>query len=838
MTTRRSFPKQFGLAGWLAAAILCTAGAVNAQQQPAPPAPAAQAAAPADQQPVAVIKKETKLVLVDAVVTDKKGNYVRDLTQNDFKVFEDNKEQPVSSFSSGAEAVTQPNGQRHYLILFFDNSTMAAPDQIQARGAAQKFIEANAGPDRLMAVVDFGGSLRIVQNFTASSLLLRAAVSGIKTSSVDPNAPPPDVTVASNSLPNTMPTIGMSSLGNAAADFGARTMLLAVRSLAKNLRTIPGRKMMILFSGGFPLTTENQSELTATIDACNKANVAIYAVDARGLLATAPGGTSLNRALPGSANSVVAFLRKPTSGAAKSLAVSNRKSASGRAKHVYVSNRKPADRLSSRARLVLAAYPAVAMPDPQRPGGGGGGTGGGGGRPGGGGGTGGGGTGGGGTGGGGGRGGTGGGTGGTGGGGKGGSGGGTGGGTRGGGTGTGGGVRNSNLSNSNYNQARSLLPQIPTSASTNQQVLASLAIGTGGFYIFNTNDLLGGLEKIGREQNEFYILGYVPPDTAEGSCHSLKVKMSRGGMEVRSRAMYCNVRTTNVLEGKPLEKQLEAHATGSQPGSIHGVLEAPFFYTGPNTARVNLAMEVPSDSFQFNKEKGKYHASLNVLGIAYRNDGSIGAKFSDTVNVDLEKDEWKEFTKSPYQYENQFDATPGDYKLTVVLSAGGDAFGKFESPLSIDAYDGKHFSLSGVALTNSVHKLSDIPENLDSVLLEDRTPLVVKGMQITPSATNRFKHTDNVVVYSEIYEPLLTSENPPVVAAGYTIVERATNNKIFSTGAVRCEDFIQKGNAVIPIGLKVKVDDLKPGSYRLVMQAVDSAKNNAPNRTVDFDISE
>lgn len=837
MSTRRSFPKQFRLAGWLAAAILCTAGAVciNAQQQPAPPPP--RAAALADQQAVAVIRKETKLVLVDAVVTDKKGNYVRDLTQNDFKVFEDNKEQPISNFSSGAEAVTQPNGQRHYLILFFDNSTMAAPDQIQARGAAQKFIEANAGPDRLMAVVDFGGSLRIVQNFTASSVLLRAAVSGIKTSSVDPNAPPTDVTVASNS----MPTIGMSSLGNAAADFGARTMLLAVRSLAKNLRTIPGRKMMILFSGGFPLTTENQSELTATIDACNKSNVAIYAVDARGLLASAPGGTSLNRAAPGSANSVAASLRKRTSGAAKSLAVSNRKSASGTTKYVYVSNRKPARQSSSRVRLVLAAYPAMAPPEPQRPGGGGGTGGGGGGRPGGGGGTGG--TGGGGTGGGGGRGGSGGGTGGTGGGGKGGSGGGTGGGgTRGGGTGggtRGGGMNNSNAYNSTYGQPRSIVPTFPPSASTNQQILAALAEGTGGFTIFNTNDLLGGLEKIGREQSEFYILGYAPPDTPEGSCHTIKVKLNRSGLSApRSRSGYCNVRTANVLEGKPLEKQLEAHAAGSQAGSIHGVLEAPFFYTGPNTARVNLAMEIPSDSFQFNKEKGKYHASLNVLGIAYRNDGSIGAKFSDTVNVDLEKDEWKEFTKSPYQYENQFDAAPGDYKLTVVLSAGGDAFGKFESPLSIDAYDGKHFSLSGVALTNSVHKLSDIPESLDSVLLEDRTPLVVKGMEIVPSATNRFKHTDNVVVYSEVYEPLLTSENPPVVAAGYTILERATNNKIFSTGAVRCEDFIHKGNPVIPIGLKVKVDDLKPGAYRLVMQAVDSAKNNAPNRMVDFDISE
>jgi len=809
------------LAATMIAAAFGTNGfSARAQQQPAPPPPQApQAAAPAEPSGV-VIKKETKLVLVDAVVTDKKGNYVRDLTQNAFKVYEDNKEQPISSFSSGAEAVTQPNGQRHYLILFFDNSTMAAPDQIQARGAAQKFIEANAGPDHLMAVVDFGGSLRIVQNFTASAVLLRAAVSGVKGSAVDPNAPPSDaaVTVASADVP----TMGMSSLFNAQADFGARTMLLAVRSLAKNLRSIPGRKMMILFSGGFPLTPENESELTATIDACNKSNVAIYAVDARGLAAPVPGGSALSRAAPGN---------KATPAKASSVAASARNSI----RHH-----------SSRPRLVLAGYPAVAMPDPQRPGGGGTG-GGGGGRPGGGG-TGGG-TGGGGTGGG--RGGTGGGAGGGTGGGRGGTGGGTGGGTRGGGTGGGtrgggagggtrggGGAPNSNRYNSTYSQPRTIVPTFPPSVATNQQILAALAEGTGGFTIFNTNDLLGGLEKIGREQNEFYILGYAPPDTPEGSCHTLKVKMNEGGLHVRARSGYCNVRTANVLEGKPLEKQLEAHATGSQAGSIHGVLEAPFFYTGPNTARVNLAMEIPSDSFQFNKEKGKYHASLNVLGIAYRNDRTIGAKFSDTVNLDLEKDEWKEFTKTPYQYENQFDAAPGDYKLTVVLSAGGDAFGKFESPLSIDAYDGKHFSLGGIALTNSVQKLNDIPQSLDSVLLEDRTPLVVKGMQIIPSPTNRFKHTVNVVVYSEIYEPLLTSDQPPVVGMGYTIFDRGSNQKIFSTGTVRADEFIQKGNPVVPIGMKVKVDDLKPGSYRLVLQAVDSAKNNAPNRVVDFDISE
>jgi len=61
---------------------------------------------------------------------------------------------------------------------------------------------------------------------------------------------------------------------------------------------------------------------------------------------------------------------------------------------------------------------------------------------------------------------------------------------------------------------------------------------------------------------------------------------------------------------------------------------------------------------------------------------------------------------------------------------------------------------------------------------------------------------------------------------------------LFFTDVQRADDFVQKGNPVIPIGLKVKVNDLKPGAYRLLMQAVDSAKNNAPSRFVDFDITE
>jgi VWFA-related protein len=755
-------------------------------QNPEPSKPEAQA----QQQPMAtspVIRTESRVVLVDAVVTDKKGNYVHDLSQKDFKVYEDNKEQPVTSFSFGNDSAGPVNAQKHYMILFFDNSSMAPPDQIQARAAAGKFIAEAAGPDRLMAVVDFGGSLIVRQNFTTNADLLTAAVSGVKHAEIETNGQS-----AAMSNPVMVASAGLSSISNAEADYGARTMLLSIRSLAKNLRTVPGRKMLILFSAGFPLDTERISELTATIDACNKANVSIYSLDVRGLVAPAlPGPTGLMRQ-PQPERSLAAALR---------------------------------DTDSQHPRLVMASFSPASSADPQKPGGGSGGSGGsggGGGHPGGG---------------------TGGGTGGGGtGGGKGGAPGGTGGGKGGapGGT-TGGGTRPVNSPYNSYynnpnNSPRNILPQMPTSATTNQQILQSLADGTGGFAIYNTNDLLGGLQRIARDQNEFYLLGYVPASSAEGSCHTLKVKMERAGMQVRSRSGYCNVRPVNPLDGRPIEKQMELQAAGTQAGAIHGSLQAPFFYSGPNVAQVNLAMEIPGDSLVFNKDKGKYHANVNVLGIAYNPDGTVGARFNDTLNLDLEKDEWKEFTKQPYRYQNQFDAAPGAYKLSVVLSSGGDNFAKFETPLKIDAYDGKKFTLGGVVLSKTIQSVDQIPTDVDATLLEDRTPMIIKGMQITPAANYEFKQLDRVVVYSQVYEPLLKSDAPPKIAAGYSILD-STNKTVMSSGAVPLEDFVQKGNAVVPFALIVKVKDLPPGNYRLVLQAVDGANNRAPNRETLFSVA-
>jgi VWFA-related protein len=750
---------------FLIAAILCSTIPLRAQQP----------------QTGVVIQTETKLVLVDSVVTDKKGQYVRDLTMKDFKVWEDNKEQTIKTFTFEADPNSPASNQARYLVLFFDNSTIGFGDQAHAREAAEKFIDANAGPNRLIAIVNFGGAIQIAQNFTGDKERLKAAVAGLKTSNVSPNAS------ASSNAP--------VQLSQAEASFGAYDLILSLRSLAKNLATIPGRKILVLLSGGMPLDAELLSEVTATIDVCNRSNVAIYPIDIRGL-------TTI---LPGSPRASLMRLLAQAFSPANSLA-------------------------NFSSNFQRGGAPGGGTPGGGAPGGGG--SRGGGGAP-------------------------------VGGGSRGGGGAPVGGGSRGGGapggapTGRGGAGNPGSLGNGGrggnpggaggilppqmnpYNQSRDLIPKFPESATTNQQVLFALANGTGGFVIHDTNDLLGGLAKIGEEQNQYYILGYTPAESAEGSCHVLRVKVDRSGVNVRSRTGYCNAKSHDLLSGNPVEKDLETRIASTQSGAIPATAELPYFYSAPGIARVNLTLEIASEPLKFEKVKGRFHADINVLGIASTPDGAAAARFSDTLKLDFpDKKQVEEFKEKPLHYENQFDIGAGNYTLKTVFSSGGNNFGKVEMPLAIDKYDGAQFAISSLALSRQYMSIAQAGSGLDAALIEDRTPLIAGNVEVIPSGSSQFHKGEPALFYFELYEPLLVNADPaqpPAIAIRERILDRKTGEVKADTGGMRLDMPKTMGNPVIRNAEKILVDQLPAGAYTLELSAQDTA-NQFVKRTADFEL--
>lgn len=731
-----------------------------------------------------LIQTETKQVLVDAIVTDKKGNYVPDLKAKDFHVQEDGKDQPIKSFSFEADPGSGGSGRTHYMVLMFDNSSMNTGDQSVARQAAAKFIDTNAGPDRQMEIVNYGGALKVEQNFTADAERLRTVVNGIQFAAVSTNT-------------------GTGPAAAATRDFAVVAMLQSLRTLSKGLGSVPGRKILVLFTAGFALSEERLSEATATINDCNKSNVAIYPVDVRGLTTGGFGKASLQAPMPvlvprGSVFQTVAFI--------PSLPFAPQARGGGATPAPAPAPSRPSTPTAPTSPTTPSRGP-TSTPTTPAPGGGSNRTNGNvlpgaGACP----------------------------------------------GAGMGPSGNGGVIPQGPGGQQSPCASRNLIPKIPESSTTNQQIMYLLADGTGGFVIHDSNDLLGGLQKIGKEQNQYYLLGYTPPDAKQGSCHVLHVKVDRGGTEVRARTGYCSTKPMDVLSGSPVEKTLEAKIAAAQPGPLassqgassqSASMRLPFFYASPNVARVNVAMELPATGLKFEKKKDAQHAEVNFLGVAYTPEGTVAARFSDTLKLDFtSKEEADAAKKQPLHYENQFDIASGKYTFKIAFTESGDSFGKLEMPLEIDSFASNQFAVSGLALSKEYHRTSELGAGLDLALIEDKKQLIADGIQVVPVGNKTFTKSDLAIFYVELYEPLLASadaQNAPVVGIQMRVLDRKTGEEKSNTGLLKLDPPPLLGNAVIPLAEKMPVSKLDPGSYQLEVTAADSAGNKA-KRTTDFDI--
>jgi len=611
-----------------------------------------------------VIRTEARTALVEAVVTGKKGESVRDLAAKDFRIWQDGKEQAITSFSLEAKS-TEP----HFLVLFFDDTRLAAQDQSLARQSASRFIDANSGPGRLMAVVSYNGSLRVAQNFTDNAGRLKEALNRVEGSS----------SVTTSSRLERLPA-------GAADNFGSRNMLQALGNLAKSLGVLPGRKSLVLLTGGLPSSSDLKTVIAAAIGASSRSSVAIYPVNVR------PISVEVN---------------SPRE-AQQPRATSGRSGRSG----------------------PQGVDDSAGAQDP---------------------------------------------------------------------------------------------------AAANEQFLLALANGTGGFFIRDSSELPAGLQRIGEEQTEYYVLSYTPPESKEGTCHTLRVKVDREGAVVRARGSYCATKPVDLIAGTQAAKDLESRAAGGEAGNLKASIQLPYFYISPGVARVHLAMEIAPDGLKFENQQAKLHAEINLLGIASMPDGSVGARFSDTLKLDF--DSQAEFEKrkgTPVHYEKEFKIAPGKYSFALAFGSGGASFGKIEAPLAVQPWTGGGLTLSSVALSRETHPAADL--GLVSSLVEDRTPLIAEGTQFVPFGSNQFAKSDTGFFYLEVYDP-----NPASVNVRVRVLDRKTGEPKWDSGITKLPLSSNGGKSSIPAGANLRLSSLAAGSYQLEITASNSTAKQA-KRTTDFEI--
>jgi VWFA-related protein len=281
-----------------------------------------------------VFRVDTEVVLLDVVVRDKKGRTVRDLRREELEVYEDNVEQEMGSFRfldsrSLGEALEEaqetkapalrPEEARHLnlVTLLFDQ---LGPDgRTIARKAALSFLELENRPDVYVSVFQIGESLKLLQQFTTERETVRHAVlratgelntqytaaterlveasqqaneakARADSFTQQPvNSPEGAVTAATLGQQVAMADMTVNALRlteTLQREQQGRSALFAVLALAKQQQALAGRKTILFFSEGLQTPPSLEHVLRAAISEANRANVSVYAVDARGLSTT------------------------------------------------------------------------------------------------------------------------------------------------------------------------------------------------------------------------------------------------------------------------------------------------------------------------------------------------------------------------------------------------------------------------------------------------------------------------------------------------------------------------------------------------------------------------
>jgi VWFA-related protein len=288
--------------------------AQQSAQQPKQEAPRPDAQTPTREQDTTV-RITTQLVQVDATVTDKKGEHVVDLTEDDFELTVDGKKQPITYFrlvklpepksaegtaTNAPKPVTPPPSMptkpvapekvARTIAFVVDDLGLSFESTYFARRAIKKFLDEQMQEGDLVAIIRTGRGLGALQQFTSDKRVLYTAVEKLTWNPIGRDM---------------IPRFGVTDNNDAAAqaqdrfdDFRetvfASGTLGALNFVVRGLRELPGRKSAILISDGFRLFGRNRDNtlildrVRRLTDLANRSSVVIYSLDAKGLQTLMP----------------------------------------------------------------------------------------------------------------------------------------------------------------------------------------------------------------------------------------------------------------------------------------------------------------------------------------------------------------------------------------------------------------------------------------------------------------------------------------------------------------------------------------------------------------------
>jgi len=284
---------------------------------------------------------DVNVVNIEVYVTDKKGNRITGLTEDDFELYEDKRPVQITNFFEvrGGERVGAPEEreqveplpteirmpgmfqahevpeeQRLHLVVYVDNFNIRPMNRNRILGDLRRFLIEKLKPEDRVMVVSYDRSLHVRQGFTSDMRLAAKATMDLEMITGYAVTRDSERRRALDLIEEAQSTFEAQSAARSYAQSVENDLTFTLRSLREivdSLAGLPGRKMILYVSDGIPwvagqdvylaidhkFTNESTTVLESLnydfsrkyqqlVDAANGSGVSFYTLDAQGLQVT------------------------------------------------------------------------------------------------------------------------------------------------------------------------------------------------------------------------------------------------------------------------------------------------------------------------------------------------------------------------------------------------------------------------------------------------------------------------------------------------------------------------------------------------------------------------
>ena len=365
-------------------------------------------------------------------------------------------------------------------------------------------------------------------------------------------------------------------------------------------------------------------------------------------------------------------------------------------------------------------------------------------------------------------------------------------------------------------------------------LVKALASDSGGLSIYNTNNFDGELTNVYGQLTNYYVLGFTSNNPKRnGDLRKLEVKIDEKGVTLRYQPSYLDRRPLDVLASSKREgKLLDALASPTPVTQLPIVFRPAYFYDSPQMSRVLVFSKISLGKVQLKRKGDQMEGDLNVVGVAYAEDGSIAGRFSEPLHLAFDKD--KDFRSTNLSYHNYFKLAPGKYRLKLAVSDEADSIGSTEQPLEVPAEPEHGLAVSSLVVAAGTSALPDLVQNIQAQMLDDSDPLFYKGMQIIPSADNRVLAGSGIPLMFIIYKRDGDASQWKLQAKVKLVSEKGeelTQPGIDLGGQI---SMVNKSEAVV--GIILNFASAQPGKYKLIFQTTDASSAETATAQTDLEL--